>query len=81
MSHIAGEEFEVHMAVNVIYLMLWSEQYFYFLFYKMLFRRHQVHLTYSSCPIHFQHLKSLENFPHPYFAVFQICILALTLIS
>lgn len=51
------------------------------LFYKKLFKRHQGQLTCSYCPIPFHHLKILESFPHPYFAVFQICILALTLIS
>lgn len=37
-----------------------------YLFYKMFFRRHQVQLNYSSCPLHFQHLKSSESFPHQY---------------
>lgn len=51
------------------------------LFYKKLFKRHHGQLTYSYRPLPSPHLKPLESFPHPYFAVFQICLLTLTLVS
>lgn len=33
MSHIADDQFEVHMAVNVSYLVLWWGQYFYCIYF------------------------------------------------
>lgn len=33
MSHFAGDQFKIHRAVDAIYLMLWYEQYFYYVYF------------------------------------------------